>query len=69
METFVERGRFKGTCYKAANWQSIGSTTGRGRDGGHHEAILPVKDIYIYPLVANYRELLAAQGDAANDDR
>lgn len=57
LETFVER-RFRGTCYKAANWIHVGSTTGRGRDGGHHNAILPIKDIYLYPLADNYRSLL-----------
>jgi len=61
IETFVER-RFRGTCYKAANWIKVGSTTGRGRDGGHHNAILPIKDIYLYPLVENYRSMLC--GDA-----
>lgn len=58
LETFVEAGRFRGTCYKAANWIYVGSTTGRGRDGGHHNAILPVKDIYLYPLDAGYRSKL-----------
>jgi hypothetical protein len=58
LETFVERGRFKGTCYRAANWINVGSTTGRGRDGGHHDAILPVKDVYVYPLTAGFREAL-----------
>lgn len=58
LETFVER-RFKGTCYKAANWIHIGSTTGRGRDGGHHNAILPVKEIYLYPLQSTYRAVLS----------
>jgi hypothetical protein len=58
LETFVENSRFRGTCYRAANWINVGSTTGRGRDGGHHNAILPVKDIYLYPLDANYRSKL-----------
>ena len=57
LETFVEK-RFRGTCYKAANWIHVGSTTGRGRDGGHHNAILPIKDIYLYPLADNYRSIL-----------
>ena len=49
LETFVECGRFKGTCYKAANWINVGETTGRGRDGGHHHAILPRKEcIFIH---------------------
>lgn len=58
LETFCEISRFRGTCYRAANWMCVGSTTGRGRDGGHHNAILPVKDIYLYPLVDNYRSKL-----------
>jgi len=59
LETFVETGRFKGTCYKAANWIKVGATTGRGRNGGHHNAVLPVKDIYIYPLTTKFREAIA----------
>jgi hypothetical protein len=58
LETFVEISRFRGTCYRAANWIHVGRTTGRGRDGGHHNAILPVKDIYLYPLDADYRSKL-----------
>ncbi len=59
LETFVECGRFKGTCYKAANWAHVGRTTGRGRDGGHHKAILPQKEVYLYPLVACFRQALS----------
>ena len=58
LETFVETSRFRGVCYRAANWIRVGSTTGRGRNGGHHNAILPVKDIYLYPLDADYRSKL-----------
>ena len=58
LETFVETGRFKGICYQAANWIRVGSTTGRGRDGGHKHAILPIKDIYLYPLVKNFKSVL-----------
>lgn len=58
LETFVEVGRFKGTCYKAANWLNVGQTTGRGRNGGHHNAIIPKKDIYLYPLIKDWRALL-----------
>jgi hypothetical protein len=58
IETFVECGRFTGACYKAANWIYVGRTAGRGRDGGHHGALLPEKDIYIYPLDKNYRKKL-----------
>ena len=58
LETFVESGRFKGTCYRAANWICVGKTAGTGRDGGHRHAILPVKDIFLYRLVKNYRSFL-----------
>jgi len=58
LETFVDVSRFCGICYRAANWIHVGSTTGRGRDGGHHNAILPVKDIYLYPLDVNYQSKL-----------
>jgi len=61
LETFVETGRFKGTCYKAANWINMGATTGRGRNGGHHNAVLPVKDVYLYPLGKDFRETLVQQ--------
>ena len=57
LETFVEE-RFHGTVYKAANWICVGRTLGRGRDGGHHYAIMPEKDIYLYPLDKDYRKKL-----------
>ena len=60
LETFVERGRFKGTCYKAANWICVGETTGRGRNSRTNVGELPVKDIYLYPLHKRFREKLAA---------
>ncbi len=58
LETFVEIERFRGTCYRAANWIRVGSTTGRGRDGGHHNIILPIKDIYLYPVAKDYCRIL-----------
>ena len=50
VETFVEKGRFLGTCYQASNFQYVGTTQGRGRQDGGNEYALPVKDIYLYPL-------------------
>jgi hypothetical protein len=61
LETFVEHGRFKGTCYQAANWCYIGQTTGRGRNDRYSINWVPIKDIYIYPLDRHYRQIL--QGD------
>jgi hypothetical protein len=61
LETFVEHGRFKGTSYRAANWRHIGKTQGRGRQDHAHDAVLAVKDIYVYPLVSDARHRLGGQ--------
>jgi len=61
LETFVEAGRFRGTCYKAANWTHVGRTAGRGRNDRKHAQSLPEKDIYLLPLTRRWRETLAAQ--------
>jgi hypothetical protein len=58
LETFVETDRFTGTCYKAANWVRVGETTGRGRNDTNNLAALPKKQIFLYPLVPNFREPL-----------
>jgi hypothetical protein len=58
LETFVERARFKGSSYQAANWIHVGSTKGRGRQDRTKEYGEPVKDVYLYPLDKNYREEL-----------
>jgi hypothetical protein len=58
VETFVENGRFAGTCYQAANWQRIGTTRGRGRQDQRHRSALPTKDIYVYPLQRQWRQVL-----------
>lgn len=58
LETFVEKDRFKGTCYRAANWIHVGTTKGYARHGySYHNHQIP-KDIYLYPLHPNVRELL-----------
>ena len=60
IETFVHPERFKGTCYRAANWVSLGQTTGRGKaDVDHRGPNRPVKDVLGYPLVKDFREKLA----------
>jgi hypothetical protein len=59
LETLVERARYSGTCYKAANWIHLGSTQGRGRmDRDHAAQGQSVKDIFVYPLVRHAREQL-----------
>ena len=55
VETFVEKERFCGTCYRAANWQCVGETMGRGRNDRANTALLPFKQVYLYPLVKNFR--------------
>lgn len=59
LETFVERGRFRGTCYQAANWQYVGHTRGRSRNDRYSTLSVPVKDIYLYPLQRDYRQQLS----------
>ena len=58
LETFVETPRHRGTCYKAANWINVGKTTGRGKKCYTHKPILPIKDIWLYPLRKNFRAVL-----------
>jgi hypothetical protein len=53
LETFVESQRFRGTCYKAANWVHVGITKGRGKIDIHYEYRLPIKDVFVYPLEKN----------------
>jgi hypothetical protein len=60
LETFVESPRHKGTCYRAANWQLVGRTTGRGKTSATHAAQLPLKDVWLYPLRRDFRRILAA---------
>lgn len=58
LETFVERERFRGTCYQAANWIYVGQTRGRGRNDRYATLKVPIKDIYLYPLTKRFRETL-----------
>lgn len=58
LETFVEQPRFQGTCYRAANWQHLGQTSGRGKLDRHHRAALPRKAVYVQPLTTDFRAAL-----------
>ena len=60
LETFVDRSRFRGTCYRAANWQCVGQTQGRSRQDRYSNMSVPIKDIYLYPLTRNFRQELKA---------
>ena len=63
LETFVEGERFRGTCYRAANWIYLGDTTGRGKDAPTHQPNRPIKQVLGYPLTKDFRQRLA-QGAA-----
>jgi hypothetical protein len=58
LETFVEQPRFRGTVYRAANWQRVGRTTGRTRQDRHTCIQVAAKDIYVYPLGRSFRHVL-----------
>ena len=58
-ETFVERERFTGTCYRAANWTCVGETQGRGKLGDHRLGQVPIKTVWVYPLAKDFRERLS----------
>jgi hypothetical protein len=58
MESFVQKNRFTGTCYKAANWINVGETKGRGKLGPAGKISVPIKDIWVYPLHKKFRGLL-----------
>lgn len=59
LETFVDPARFRGTCYRAANWINLGLTTGRGKDAPTHRPTRPKKEVLGYPLVKDFRALLS----------
>ncbi len=58
LETFVEKPRFTGTCYRAANWIEVGVTKGRGKLEKNHQSVLPVKSILVYPIHKDFRSIL-----------
>ena len=58
LETFIEQNRFKGTCYKAANWIKVGHTKGTAKRGHDHLAHGIIKDVLVYPLRKNFRQKL-----------
>lgn len=58
VETFVDRSRFKGTCYRAANWICVGQTQGRSRQDRDRTLRVPIKDVFVQPLTSRFREEL-----------
>ena len=57
-ETFIDPTRFRGTCYRAANWLPLGQTQGRGKDDLTHRVNRSIKDVLGYPLVPDFRARL-----------
>ena len=62
LETFVDPERFRGTCYRAANWVFLGKTTGRGKQSNSYAPNRSVKEVLGYPLTKRFRELLGEVG-------
>src|ERR1700690_782703 len=62
LETFVDPGRFRGTCYRAANWVFLGKTTGRGKQSNSYVPNRSLKEVLGYPLTKRFRELLGEAG-------
>lgn len=60
LETFVEAKRFSGACYKAAGWIYVGQSQGRGKLDRYHHNFLSIKNIFMYPLQANFRQQLCS---------
>jgi hypothetical protein len=60
LETFIDPARFRGTCYRAANWMVLGRTTGRGHRAPTKQPTRPVKEVLGYPLVPDFRTHLTA---------
>jgi hypothetical protein len=58
LETFVEKQRFQGTCYKAANWLEVGDTRGMGKLGSK-DGDVPIKSVWLYPLCRDFRARLS----------
>jgi hypothetical protein len=62
LETFVDPGRFRGTCYRAANWQCLGLTAGLGKDSRDNKPNRSLKEVLGYPLTKDFRRLLGEVG-------
>jgi hypothetical protein len=58
LETFVDAPRYRGTCYRAANWICVGQTTGRGKDDQTHRPNRSCKEVWVYPLRRDFRDQL-----------
>jgi hypothetical protein len=58
LESFIDPARFRGSCYRAANWICLGLTSGRGHNARTHRCEQPRKQLWVYPLGADFRHRL-----------
>jgi hypothetical protein len=58
LETFIDPARFRGTCYRAANWITLGRTRGRGHRAPTKQPTRSIKEVLGYPLTADFRARL-----------
>jgi hypothetical protein len=66
LESFVDIQRFKGTCYRAANWQCVGRSAGLGTKSKTHAATTSIKELWVYPLGKNFRQKLTQCPSSTN---
>ena len=69
LETFIDLASYRGTCYRAANWQEIGMTKGRGRQDRYGEYLSTPRTIYVYPLEKDFREYLLGKKEPITRER
>ena len=65
LESFVDRQQYVGTCFQAANWKCVGQSKGRGRNDRASQSPESIKDIYVYPLVTDFRQKMGVSGEPA----
>src|SRR3989449_717314 len=65
LESFVDRQQYAGTCFQAANWECVGQTKGRGRNDRTGQSPESIKDIYVYPLGADFRQKMGVSAEPA----
>jgi hypothetical protein len=69
LESFVERDQHRGTCFQAANWELIGQSKGRGRNDHANQSPESIKDIYVYPLAADFRRKMGVPAERGGNLR
>lgn len=67
LESFVDIERFKGTCYRAANWQCVGRSVGRGTKSKTHAATASIKELWVYPLNKDFRNKLLSHDSGTQE--